>query len=60
MNKENIKTTFTELIEKLKMSINNLKTKKEKISQELKKYHTKTTIEELEKTLPMILQKIQK
>lgn len=27
MNKENIKTTFTELIENLKMSINNLKRK---------------------------------
>lgn len=30
MNKEDIKTTFTELIENLKMSINNLKTKKKK------------------------------
>lgn len=46
MNKEDITTTFTELIENLKISINNLKTKKEKISQELKKYHAKITIEE--------------
>ena len=60
MIEEEIKNTFIELMNNLKVSIHNLQIRKNQIEQELKKYHSEITINELQKTLPAILEKVQK
>ena len=60
MTEDEIKNMLIELIDNLKASIHNLQTKKNQISQELKKYSTEITVDELQKTLPFILKKVQK
>lgn len=60
MSDEEKKKTLKELIDNLKKSINNLQTKTDKITQELKKYHAEITTSELQKTLPIILEKVEK
>lgn len=60
MKNEDIETTLIELIDNLKISINNLEKNEEKIKQEIKQYNSEITTDELKDILPMILGKVKK
>ena len=58
MNKKNIIYDFERLIKYLKLSLKNIELKKEFIINELKRWNSEITIEELNESLPTILEKV--
>ena len=56
--KENIIYDFERLIKYLKLAIQNIDEQKEDIIDELKRWKSKTTIDELNENLPIILKKV--
>lgn len=60
MKEDTIKFALEELIKHLETSILNLETSEKEITNELKKWNSKITVNELKQTLPNILDKVQK